>query len=222
VKKLDILINNGGAILPEFKLENGVELTIATNCLGPFYLTGLLLPLLNKTGGARIVTVVSTYGFRPKTTSIDFLLDTKKVSSDDMQERYNVSKAMNFLFGAILADKLAAGKKSTISVLAHPGFASTEFAAGYSSSVQRALMNYVIMPLFAQSPEMGTAPILMAATAPNVKNGEFFGPSGGWGEASGWPHHSTLKVEGVSADKDGFGKEMWKWFETVSKHKIEL
>jgi NAD(P)-dependent dehydrogenase (short-subunit alcohol dehydrogenase family) len=219
--RLDGLINNAGiGWIPNVEVNDaGCEKTIATNCVGPFILTGLLLPLLNKTPKARIVTVVSTYAFKADDTSKEDLADTKKNSFEDMQYRYFVSKAMNFLFAHILSDKLKQNNMSTISVLAHPGFAKTEFANNMEKSFTKTLMRHVIMPLFAQTAEMGAAPLLMAATDDSVASGDFFGPAN---ETGGWPHISTSKVKGLAKDKDGFGKTMWGWMEEWSKYKFPI
>jgi NAD(P)-dependent dehydrogenase (short-subunit alcohol dehydrogenase family) len=56
--QLDLLINKAGVMdILYQRTEDGFELTLATNHLGPFALTGLLLDRL--TAGARIVTVSS-------------------------------------------------------------------------------------------------------------------------------------------------------------------
>ena len=58
--RLDVLVNNAGALLGERTVSpDGIELTFATNVLGPFLLTNLLIPLLEKSAPARIVNVSS-------------------------------------------------------------------------------------------------------------------------------------------------------------------
>lgn len=58
--RLDVLVNNAGALLGERTLSvDGIELTFATNVLGPFLLTNLLIPLLRKSAPARIINVSS-------------------------------------------------------------------------------------------------------------------------------------------------------------------
>jgi nucleoside-diphosphate-sugar epimerase len=58
--RLDILVNNAGVMATPFRrTEDGFELQIATNHLGPFALTGRLLPLLAAAPAARVVTVAS-------------------------------------------------------------------------------------------------------------------------------------------------------------------
>ena len=57
---VDILIHNAG-ILPRHRTETnaGIELTLATNLIGPFLLTNLLLPNLKKSEQARVIYVAS-------------------------------------------------------------------------------------------------------------------------------------------------------------------
>ena len=58
--RLDLLINNAGVMTPPYqRTEDGFEPTFATNHLGHFALTGLVLDRLLATPGARIVTVNS-------------------------------------------------------------------------------------------------------------------------------------------------------------------
>jgi NAD(P)-dependent dehydrogenase (short-subunit alcohol dehydrogenase family) len=58
--RLDVLVNNAGVLPPERRhTEEGFELTFATNVLGPFLLTALLLPALERSAPARILNVSS-------------------------------------------------------------------------------------------------------------------------------------------------------------------
>lgn len=58
--RLDVLINNAGVYMNERRLtRDGFETTLAVNYLAPFLLTHLLLPLLKKSPGPRVVTVSS-------------------------------------------------------------------------------------------------------------------------------------------------------------------
>ena len=58
--KLDVLVHNAGVIALQRQLSpDGHELTWATNFLGPFLLTRLLLPSLRRAGRARVVNVGS-------------------------------------------------------------------------------------------------------------------------------------------------------------------
>ncbi|HKH78665.1 MAG TPA: SDR family NAD(P)-dependent oxidoreductase, partial [Solirubrobacteraceae bacterium] len=58
--RLDVLVNNAGALTSERALSvDGIELTFATNVLGPFLLTNLLVPLLEQSKPARVINVSS-------------------------------------------------------------------------------------------------------------------------------------------------------------------
>ena len=61
-QSLDLLINNAGVMaLPTREItEDGFERQFATNYLGPFALTALLLPSIKQTAGSRVVTVSSS------------------------------------------------------------------------------------------------------------------------------------------------------------------
>jgi NAD(P)-dependent dehydrogenase (short-subunit alcohol dehydrogenase family) len=58
--RLDVLIDNAGAIFPERTLgPDGIEATFATMVVGPFALVGGLMPLLRRTPGSRVIAVTS-------------------------------------------------------------------------------------------------------------------------------------------------------------------
>ena len=58
---LDILINNAGIMAcPEMRTPHGWEMQFAVNQIGHFVLTTELMPIMEKTPGARLVTLSST------------------------------------------------------------------------------------------------------------------------------------------------------------------
>ncbi len=62
--RLDVLINNAGVSRgpqPWARNADGIEITFATNVLGYFLLTVLLLPALRQSAPARVVNVASTF-----------------------------------------------------------------------------------------------------------------------------------------------------------------
>ncbi|KAG7476538.1 hypothetical protein MATL_G00084020 [Megalops atlanticus] len=64
-KQLHILVNNAGASgLPTQITSDGLEVSFATNHVGPFLLTNLLLDLMKRSAPARIVTVSSASHWR--------------------------------------------------------------------------------------------------------------------------------------------------------------
>jgi NAD(P)-dependent dehydrogenase (short-subunit alcohol dehydrogenase family) len=61
-RALDVLVNNAGAWWAERRISpDGIEMVWATNVIGPFQLTRLLLPALLARGAGRIVNVASSY-----------------------------------------------------------------------------------------------------------------------------------------------------------------
>jgi NAD(P)-dependent dehydrogenase (short-subunit alcohol dehydrogenase family) len=60
-RSLDLLINNAGVMAcPEMRTPQGWEMQFAVNQIGHFVLTTELMPLMEKTPGARLVTLSST------------------------------------------------------------------------------------------------------------------------------------------------------------------
>jgi NAD(P)-dependent dehydrogenase (short-subunit alcohol dehydrogenase family) len=178
--RLDLLINNAGVMAIPFELsEDGVELTFATNHLGHFALTGLLLGRLLETPSSRVITV-SSNAHRRATPQLG---DLGRPAGHDRGAAYDRSKLANLLFTFELQRRLAAARASTIAVAAHPGNARTGLWRT-SSWLERLLISPRLRRLtrwLAQSPEAGAQPTLRAATDPTVAGGEYFGPSGRWG-----------------------------------------
>lgn len=174
--RLDLLINNAGVMMPPYgKTAQGCEQQFGINHLGHFSLTGLLLDRLNGTPGARIATV-SSYAHRFGNINFDDLNWERGYSP---QRAYTQSKLANLLFTYELQRRLVAVGKSTLAVAAHPGWTATNLQQ-YSRVAQ--LLN----PIFAQTTDMGALPTLYAATASEVRGGEYFGPSG-FLEIRGYP-----------------------------------
>jgi NAD(P)-dependent dehydrogenase (short-subunit alcohol dehydrogenase family) len=118
---IDVLVNNAGGVYPSFALsEDGLEMTIATNHFGPFLLTNLLLPLIEKSSEGRIVNVSSRSHYRGK---IDFESFTKEKGYFVMKA-YEQSKLANGLFTSVLAERLKS-KNITVNSL-HPGVVKTD------------------------------------------------------------------------------------------------
>jgi NAD(P)-dependent dehydrogenase (short-subunit alcohol dehydrogenase family) len=174
--RLDILINNAGIMATPFRRTvDGFEAQFATNHLGHFALTGLLLPLVLRTPRARVVNV-SSGGHRFGEIDFDNLNAEKRYNST---RAYAQSKLANLLFTYELQRRFEGAGLEAIAVAAHPGWTATNLQAHWRI-VRR------LNPWLGQQPEMGALPTLYAAVAPDVRGGDYYGPDG-WGELRGYP-----------------------------------
>lgn len=182
--RLDILLNNAGIIwYPYRTTEDGFESQIGINHLGHFALTGLLLGLIEKTEGARVV-LVSSIGHRLGRMDFDnFLYEGGKGYS--RAGAYGRSKLANLLYTYELNRRFRKADIHALAVAAHPGYSYTDFGR---RSLFRSLrfIFYPLIVLLTQSSSMGALPSLRAAVDPEVNGGDYFGP-GGIGERKGYP-----------------------------------
>jgi NAD(P)-dependent dehydrogenase (short-subunit alcohol dehydrogenase family) len=92
---------------------------------------------------------------------------------------YGQSKLANLLFALELDRRLRAVGADTISVAAHPGLSATNLVANGPFGGALPLFAWVASAstkLVAQSAARGAEPQIYAATAPNVKGGDYYGP----------------------------------------------
>lgn len=176
--RLDLLVNNAGVMAVPFGLTgDGFERQLATNHLGHFALTGLLLDLLVTTHGSRVVTVSSLVHWAGKP---GMPVNPATPAGYNRWFAYSNSKFDNLLFAFELDRRLRAAGAATVSVAAHPGWARSGLAANgpaTGGSKLRARAGAAASHL-GQSAAGGALPTLLAATAPGVQGGTFFGPRG--------------------------------------------
>ncbi|MDX6595478.1 MAG: hypothetical protein QOI72_860, partial [Solirubrobacterales bacterium] len=181
-ESLDLLINNAGVMAPPRRqTADGFELQLGTNHLGHFALTGLLLGKLQGREDARVVTVSST-AHKMGRVNFDNLQGERRYFR---WNAYGQSKLANVLFALELDRRLRAAGSAVKSLVAHPGYASTNLQSAAPPLLDRAVMA-VTNRLLGQTPEMGALPELYAATRPNLDGGLFHGPDG-FEEQRGYP-----------------------------------
>jgi NAD(P)-dependent dehydrogenase (short-subunit alcohol dehydrogenase family) len=182
---LDLLINNAGtmAFSPRRETADSFEMSLGTNYLGHFALTGLLLGRMEGREHARVVTLSGAFH------------RIGRINFDDLQgERrygrwraYAQSKLADLVFAFELDRRLRAAGSTVRSLAAHPGYAATNIqTAAATSRLDRLFGRIGSNRLFAQSPEMGALPILYAATYPGLEGGAHIGP-GSFFESRGYP-----------------------------------
>ncbi|MGV9457163.1 oxidoreductase [Streptomyces sp. NPDC003635] len=183
--RIDLVINNAGVMYtPYSRTADGFELQFATNHLGHFALTGLLLDLIPATTASRIVTV-SSAGHRMG-GPIDLTdLDWRK-RPYNRTAAYGHSKLANLMFTYELHRRLP--EVGPLAIAAHPGGADTsgsKNAMSHSSALTRVAFA-AIRPLLLQTPAMGALPVLRAATDPAARGGQYYGPRG-FQQSKGYP-----------------------------------
>jgi len=202
--EFDVLVNNAGIMaVPKARTVDGFESQFGTNFLGHFALTGLLLPKLS----SRVVTLASeAHRFG-------------RIDLDDLNwhrrryrrwAAYGQSKLANLMFAYELDRRLRAKRSPVLSVAAHPGYAATDLQSHTESLLDRVMA--IGNRLIAQNATMGALPTLYAATMPEVKGGEFYGPDG-LGQMRGHPR----KTGSTRASRDAaVSAKLWRKAEELT------
>jgi NAD(P)-dependent dehydrogenase (short-subunit alcohol dehydrogenase family) len=204
---LDILNHNAGTMMQGVEFIDGVEKTFVTNTFGPYLLTYLLIPLLEKTPGARVLWTSSVLHHYAIVDDWDYLNDPEIDDFYTRHERYNVSKALNIYFARRLAKVFKQRGSDVLSIPVHPGVAGTGVQAKVDNPFVRFFYHSILNPIVGQDAEMGSAAILRAATDQSIVESDFPGPGGPF-QYTGWPVLKS-KTKGLAKD-EVFGERVWK------------
>jgi len=156
---IDVLVNNAGIAGTRALSKDGFDLTYATNHIGPFLLTSLLLPRLRESPQGRVVNVASAAHMTVR--QIDWSgLERRATPRRSGYRDYGVTKLMNVLHAKELARRLAGTRVTTYAL--HPGVVA--------SNIWRALPRPLqwFGKLFMLSNEQGAETPLYCATAPEL------------------------------------------------------
>jgi NAD(P)-dependent dehydrogenase (short-subunit alcohol dehydrogenase family) len=166
--RLDVLVNNAGAVFGERKLSaDGIEMTLALNHLGYFLLTHELLGVLRASAPARIVNVASD-AHRSATLRLD---DLQSASDYGGFRVYSHSKLANVMFTYELARRIE-GTGVTANAL-HPGVVATNF--GDSGGTLLRLVVRLARPFFISAAKGAKTSIHLASSAEvEGVNGKYF------------------------------------------------
>jgi dehydrogenase/reductase SDR family protein 13 len=166
-RPLDVLINNAGIAGTNGLSPQGFDLTYATNHIGPFLLTNLLLPRIQESSQGRVVNVASIASMSVK--RIDWsVLDRRTAPERSGFAAYAMTKLMNVLHAKELARRLAGTRVTTSSL--HPG----AVASNVWRSLPRPLQWFG--KLFMLSNEAGARTSIYCATAPELSavSGQYY------------------------------------------------
>jgi len=162
---LAVLVNNAGVLLDRRqRSSDGIELTFATNVLGPFALTEMLLPNLRAGEPGRVINVSSGGMYTARLEGDDLQLDRR---SFDGSRFYAHTKRAEVVLTQLLAQR---ERNGVLFASMHPGWVDTP---GLRRSLPR--FRAVTRPLLRNS-HQGADTIVWLATAPpsEVSNGLFW------------------------------------------------
>lgn len=189
--EIDVLINNAGILAVPWALTpEGVEMHFATNHLGHYALTNLLLPRIRD----RVVVVASkshTHG--------DLRLDDLDWSRRGYKAyaAYAASKLANLQFLTELDRRLTEAGSTVRATGAHPGSTGTSITSHSEKGLQTAIGAWghrlTGMPTW-----KGALPSLYAATE-DIPGNSYIGPQGLW-ELYGWPGYAKRSPESLDAE----------------------
>jgi dehydrogenase/reductase SDR family member 12 len=193
---IHVLIHNAGALDDVRQTSpQGIELTVASQVLGPFLLTGLLLPALRAGAPARVLWV-SSGGMYSEPLSVDRL----EMSAGDYNgtTAYARAKRAQVTLAELWAKRLAADRISVHSL--HPGWADTPGVARSLPTFRR-----VVGPLL-RTPAEGADTLIWLAVddgAPLKQGGRF------WLDRRPRPLHRLASTR--RSDTPEERERLWSW-----------
>jgi NAD(P)-dependent dehydrogenase (short-subunit alcohol dehydrogenase family) len=213
---IDVVIANAGLMAtPERRTVDGFELQIGVNHLGHAAFVAGVLPVVRASGAGRVV-IVSSEAHRIGQLDVDDLHWERR--RYQRWAAYGQSKLANLLYLRELARRLEVAGAPVIAAGAHPGYARTELQTkgpamqGGLSGAVNTVVNRIGNAVIAQSPARGALPQLLAATAPDVPNGSYWGPQS-LGGARGAPGRAGRSR---AAKDDATARALWERTEELT------
>lgn len=212
--RLDVLWNNAGVAMTPVgsKTQQGHELQMGTNCLGPYLFTRLLLPILRNTAmtaspaSIRVVFTSSVVTESAPEGGICLADLDPSAHSNDQRRNYSASKVGNWILASEFNHR--ARKDGIVCLTQNPGNLKTKIwdTAPFLARIS--------MKMVLHDPKLGAYTELWAGLSEDVKiedGGRYVVPWGRW-------HSSPRKdiVAGLkSRDEGGTGvaQEFWAWCE---------
>ncbi|CCM06185.1 uncharacterized protein FIBRA_08427 [Fibroporia radiculosa] len=201
--KLHILFNNAGVMWCPHEMisADGYDMQFATNVMGHYYFTKLLMPALlagrdtSPDRHTRVITTSSS-GAYMATLNFDSLKDGPKRKKVTTETLYYQSKFANVVVSRQFAKRF--GEQGVISISVNPGTVDTELLRHTSPRSRSFMRATFLMPA-----PWGALTQLWGGTMPEAlkANGEFLIP---------WAKVGKCRQE---AYDDELGSKLWKWLE---------
>lgn len=199
VPSLDVLVHNAGVLTRRReRTSSGLELTFATNVLGPFLLTELLLPALRSSAPSRVITVSSGGMYTARLDADDPQLDGREF---DGPAFYAHSKRAEVVLNGLWSEHYAAEGVAFHAM--HPGWVDT---SGLRTSLPR--FHRLMRPLLRDA-RQGADTIVWLATASALDP-----RSGGvWHDRAPRPEHRLPRTRETAAERERF----WAYCERLAR-----
>ncbi len=170
---LNVLVNNAG-VLDYSRRRNGagVELQLATNHLGHFLLTSLLIDLMPDEAESRVVSL-SSIAHKQGTIAFD---DINCERQQNKTFAYAQSKLACLMFADELNRRLKSAGRKVVSTCVHPG--GTDSGLFDDASRLEYFVFKLVAPFITHSNADAAKPSLHAALSTDVRGGDYFGPQG--------------------------------------------
>lgn len=197
--KLNILWNNAGVSQPPVGSvsKQGIELQLATNCLGPFLFTQLLLPLLEATAADSAPGSVRTVWSGSQVIELSsppqgIIINELRTPPKDKSRNYTNSKTRNMFLASEFARRI--GSSGIISVSLNPGAASTNLFRHTPS------LNYLAWPLLYKATQAANTHLYagLSTDITTEENGCYVTP---WGRI--WTKMRPDLLEAMKLESDG-------------------
>jgi NAD(P)-dependent dehydrogenase (short-subunit alcohol dehydrogenase family) len=217
--RLDVLFNNAGVGHVPGVTAQGYEIHMGTNCLAPYLLTQLLLPVLRQT--AESSPSASVRVVFASSSIIDLQGPLGGISVEQLEpgkygkvpaDNYSISKAGNWMLASQF-DRLLR-KDGIVCVTQNPGNLNT---AGWNGVP---VLKFIFKPLL-YGPEYGAYTMLWCGVSGDVKlndGGKYAIPWGRWHPAPRKDILESLKTKNEGGT--GVAKAFWEWCEKEAKEYI--
>ncbi|OBB37772.1 SDR family NAD(P)-dependent oxidoreductase [Mycobacterium sp. 852002-51961_SCH5331710] len=201
---VDILINNAGLVAQNRReTDDGFEITLGTNFLGPFALTNLLFPRVR----SKIINVGSD---AHKSATFNFDDPHLRSSKWSAFPAYARSKLAVMLWGLQLDLRLREADSPISSFLTHPGWVASNLSNVSEKPVMAAFHGVVktVARVLANDLDAGAAPTLYCITEP-IPPGSYVGIDSRYGLKGG----PTLSGRGAVACDYDDARKLWEFAE---------
>ncbi|CAO1614713.1 unnamed protein product [Sympodiomycopsis kandeliae] len=220
-QRLDVLTNNAGVMHPPSgsKDSHGHELQMGTNCLGPFLLSELLLPILQSTAKAnpnappRVTWAGSLAAshFSP-TNGVSLSAEGEPKDFASKNDNYAQSKGGNLLLATEFAKRY--GRDGIISNAWNPGNLKTELSRHHAAWIVNTFGSLILYPS-----KYGAYTELYAGWSPDItlsNNGAYVVP---WGRID-TPNLRPDLLAAIKSSSDGgngTAEKFWQYCERETK-----